>query len=118
MPHAANRDLGDRLRASMLKTPGLKWLALGSEHGWWVDGIYNALLGVPAWIGAQLLAFLDRFVLDGVAFAAIGRAPGWLARVFQPLYTGSVQGYALTMAGGMALIVAWVVWIWLSGGAS
>lgn len=116
--HAANRDLGDRLRASMLKTPGLKWLALGSEHGWWVDGIYNALLGVPAWIGAQLLAFLDRFVLDGVAFAAIGRAPGWLARVFQPLYTGSVQGYALTMAGGMALIVAWVVWIWLSGGAS
>jgi NADH-quinone oxidoreductase subunit L len=116
--HAANRDLGDRLRASMLKTPGLKWLALGSEHGWWVDGIYNALLGVPAWLLAQILAFLDRFVLDGVAFAAIGRAPGWLARVFQPLYTGTVQGYALTMAGGVALIVAWVVWIWLSGGAS
>jgi NADH-quinone oxidoreductase subunit L len=116
--HAANRDLGDRLRASMLKTPGLKWLALGSEHGWWVDGIYKALLGVPAWLLAQILAFLDRFVLDGVAFAAIGRAPGWLARVFQPLYTGTVQGYALTMAGGVALIVAWVVWIWLSGGAS
>ena len=31
--HAANRGLGDRLRASMLATPGLKWLALGSEHG-------------------------------------------------------------------------------------
>jgi len=83
-----------------------------------VDGIYNALLGVPAWLAAQLLAFLDRFVLDGVAFAAIGRLPGFVARVFQPLYTGTVQGYALTMAGGIGLIVAWVVWIWLSGGAS
>jgi hypothetical protein len=76
------------------------------------------MLGVPAWLAAQLLAFLDRFVLDGVAFAAIGRLPGFVARVFQPLYTGTVQGYALTMAGGIGLIVAWVVWIWLSGGAS
>lgn len=116
--HAANRGLGDRLRASMLNAPGLKWLALGSEHGWYVDQVYAALIGVPAWLGAQLLAFTDRFVLDGVAFAAIGRFPGFLARVFQPLYTGTVQGYALTMAGGIGLIVAWVVWIWLSGGAS
>jgi NADH-quinone oxidoreductase subunit L len=116
--HAGNRALGDRLRASMLNTPGLKWLALGSEHGWYVDQIYAAIIGVPMWLGAQLLAFTDRFVLDGVAFAAIGRFPGFVARVFQPLYTGTVQGYALTMAGGVGLIVAWVVWIWLSGGAS
>jgi NADH-quinone oxidoreductase subunit L len=116
--HAGNRALGDRLRASMLNTPGLKWLALGSEHGWYVDQIYAAIIGVPMWLGAQLLAFTDRFVLDGVAFAAIGRFPGFVARVFQPLYTGTVQGYALTMAGGIGLIVAWVVWIWLSGGAS
>ncbi len=116
--HAGNRALGDRLRAGMLNTPGLKWLALGSEHGWYVDQIYAAIIGVPMWLGAQLLAFTDRFVLDGVAFAAIGRFPGFVARVFQPLYTGTVQGYALTMAGGIGLIVAWVVWIWLSGGAS
>jgi len=116
--HAGNRALGDRLRDSMLKTPGLKWLARGSEHGWYVDAVYNALLGVPLWLGAQVLAFLDRFVLDGVVFAAVGRLPGFLARVFQPLYVGTVQAYALTMAGGIALIFAWVVWIWLSGGAS
>jgi NADH:ubiquinone oxidoreductase subunit 5 (subunit L)/multisubunit Na+/H+ antiporter MnhA subunit len=116
--HAANRGLGDRLRASMLSTPGLKWLALGSEHGWYVDQLYAAMIGVPAWIGAQLLAFVDRFVMDGVIVTAVGRIPGFFGRVFQPLYTGSVQGYALTMAGGIGLIVAWVVWIWLSGGAS
>ena len=76
------------------------------------------MIGVPAWIGAQLLAFVDRFVMDGVIVTAVGRIPGFFARIFQPLYTGSVQGYALTMAGGIGLIVAWVVWIWLSGGAS
>ncbi|MFM8642133.1 MAG: hypothetical protein ACKOEP_04770, partial [Phycisphaerales bacterium] len=104
--HAANRGLGDRLRASMLATPGLKWLALGSEHGWYVDQLYAAMIGVPAWIGAQLLAFVDRFVMDGVIVTAVGRIPGFFGRIFQPLYTGSVQGYALTMAGGIGLIVA------------
>ena len=116
--HAKNRALGDRLRASMLNTTGLKWIPLGSEHGWYVDQFYNAIIGVPAWLGAQLLAFTDRFVIDGVIVAAIGRFPGFVARVFQPLYTGTVQSYALTMAGGIGLIVAWVVWVWLSGGAS
>ena len=116
--HAANRGLGDRLRASMLQTPGLKWLPLGSEHGWYVDGIYHVLFGVPAWLGAQVLATVDRFVVDGVVVNAVGRIPGWFARVFQPLYTGTVQGHALSMAGGIALIVGWVIWWWLSGGAS
>jgi NADH:ubiquinone oxidoreductase subunit 5 (subunit L)/multisubunit Na+/H+ antiporter MnhA subunit len=116
--HAKNRALGDRLRASMLNTTGLKWIPLGSEHGWYVDQFYNAIIGIPAWLGAQLLAFTDRFVIDGVIVAAIGRFPGFVARVFQPLYTGTVQSYALTMAGGIGLIVAWVVWVWLSGGAS
>jgi NADH-quinone oxidoreductase subunit L len=116
--HAGNRALGDRMRAFMLNTTGLKWIPLGSEHGWYVDQFYNGIIGIPAWLGAQLLAFTDRFVLDGVVVAAIGRFPGFVARVFQPLYTGTVQSYALTMAGGIGLIVAWVVWVWLSGGAS
>jgi uncharacterized protein YjeT (DUF2065 family) len=57
-------------------------------------------------------------VVDGVVVNAVGRIPGWFARVFQPLYTGTVQGHALSMAGGIALIVGWVIWWWLSGGAS
>jgi hypothetical protein len=56
--------------------------------------------------------------MDGIVVTAVGRVPGFVARIFQPLYTGSVQGYALTMAGGIGLILVWVVWIWLSGGAS
>jgi hypothetical protein len=46
------------------------------------------------------------------------RAPAGLARIFQPLYNGALQGYAWTMAGGIALIAAWVFWLWLRGGAA
>jgi NADH-quinone oxidoreductase subunit L len=116
--HAANPALGDRLRTRMLATPGLKWLATGSEHGWWVDQIYAGTIGMASWIVAQLLYVTDRVVMDGIVVTAVGRVPGFVARIFQPLYTGSVQGYALTMAGGIGLILVWVVWIWLSGGAS
>jgi NADH-quinone oxidoreductase subunit L len=114
--HLQNRALADRLRASFLANPLLRWLPIGSEHGWGFDGLYHRLFAVPAWITAQVLSFLDRFVLDGVAVAAVGRLPAFVGRVFQPLYAGTVQGYALTMAGGTGLIVAWVVWVWLKGG--
>jgi NADH:ubiquinone oxidoreductase subunit 5 (subunit L)/multisubunit Na+/H+ antiporter MnhA subunit len=115
--HAQNRALADRLRASFLANPVLRVLPLGSEHGWWFDGLYNRLFAVPAWITAQVLSFLDRVVLDGVVVAAVGRIPAVIGRIFQPLYVGTVQGYALTMAGGIGLIIAWVVWVWLKGGA-
>ncbi len=115
--HASNRALAERLRARFLANPVLRVLPLGSEHGWWFDGLYNRLFAVPAWITAQVLSFLDRVVLDGVVVAAVGRIPAVIGRVFQPLYVGTVQGYALTMAGGIGLIVAWVVWVWLKGGA-
>jgi hypothetical protein len=43
------------------------------------------------------------------------RVPLEVGRLFQPLYNGALQGYAATMAGGIALIAAWVFWIWLHG---
>ncbi len=115
--HCSNRGMAESMRAGMLRSPLLRWIPQGSEHGWYVDQLYHALFAVPAWLGAQILAFLDRFVLDGAIVVMLGRTPAFLGRIFQPLYSGTVQGYALTMAGGVGLIIAWVVWIWLKGGA-
>ncbi|MFO0963331.1 MAG: NADH-quinone oxidoreductase subunit L [Phycisphaerales bacterium] len=115
--HCANRAMGDRLRASMLGSPLLRWIPLGSEHGWWVDNLYYWLFTLPAWAIASICDAIDRIFLDWIV-AGIGGFPRALGRVFQPLYSGAVQGYALTMAGGVGLIVAWVVWIWLKGGTS
>jgi hypothetical protein len=48
----------------------------------------------------------------------IGRVPLGLGRLFQPLYNGLLQGYAVSMAGGLGLILAWImiVWIWMQKG--
>ncbi|MBL9141276.1 MAG: hypothetical protein JNK53_05360, partial [Phycisphaerae bacterium] len=114
--HCARPGIADGLRQSMLNSRALRWIPNGAENGWWLNEIYHAIFGIPAWIGAQSLAFTDKFVLDGVVVTAVGRLPAYLGRVFQPLYSGVLQGYALTMVGGVGLIVAWVVWIWLRGG--
>ena len=116
--HGSNRALADGLRQRMLANPLLSWIPRGAEAGWWLNEIYHALFGIPAWAGAQVLAFTDRFLLDGLAVTGIGRIPAFCAQVFQPLYSGVLQGYALTMAGGVGLIIFWVVWFWLRGGAA
>jgi NADH-quinone oxidoreductase subunit L len=115
--HAVRRSSADNLRQFMLNSRALRWIPVGAENGWWLNEIYHGLIGIPAWFGANFLSLTDKFVLDGVAVTLIGRFPAWVGRVFQPLYSGALQGYALTMAGGIGLIVAWVVWIWLRGGA-
>ena len=63
----------------------------------------------------HVLHFLDKSVIDGMLVNGTARIPAELGRVFQPLYNGALQGYAATMAGGVALIAAWVFWLWLAG---
>ena len=63
-----------------------------------------------------MLHFSDAHVIDGFLVNGTARIPLHVARVFQPLYNGALQGYASTMAGGVALISAWVFWIWLQAG--
>ena len=46
----------------------------------------------------------DRFLIDGVLVDGVARIPRLVARWFQPLHNGIIQSYAVTMAGGLALI--------------
>jgi hypothetical protein len=49
-------------------------------------------------------------MVDGLA-----KLPVAVGKIFRPLYGGALQGYAATMAGGIALVVAWLSWVWLRG---
>jgi hypothetical protein len=71
-------------------------------------------------VAGSIFAFIDRYILDGGLVNGTGRLPAALGRVFQPLYNGFLQGYALLMAGGVGLILAWIlfVWVYLRGGAA
>jgi len=116
--HLGNRRFADRLRGSMLRRGWIRWLPTAMEHKWYVDEIYHACFRMPAWVGGHLMHFLDRHFIDGLLVNGAGRIPPLLGRLFQPLYNGVLQGYATTMAGAVALILAWIVWKWVAGGAA
>jgi NADH-quinone oxidoreductase subunit L len=114
--HLANRKAATSLEHALARNPLTRWLPRALERKWYVDEVYNALFRFPTWLLARICYLFDRMVIDGVLVGGIARIPMLLGRVFQPLQTGMLQGYAATMAGGVTLIVAWVVWVWLSKG--
>jgi len=116
--HLFNRKAADGLRQTLLSNSLTRWLPIAMENKWYVDEIYHALLRVPARALGHIFEFFDKNVIDGVFVDGGARVPAGLARVFQPLYNGVLQGYAWTMAFGVALIAAWVFWLWLQGGAA
>jgi NADH-quinone oxidoreductase subunit L len=113
--HLLSRASADRLRNAMLANPLTRWIPLGAERKWLVDEFYHWVLRLPLWIGGQIMSFADRHVLDGALVSGFGKLPLALGRLFRPLYGGPLQGYAVTMAGGVALVLAWVVWMWTRG---
>ena len=114
--HLINRRAADSLRARLLANPATRWLPTAMENKWYVDEVYNAAIRMPLWFLGHVFAFIDRYLVDGLLVDGTARLPRLLGRTFQPLQNGVLQGYAVTMAGGVALIVAWVVWVWLQGG--
>jgi NADH-quinone oxidoreductase subunit L len=115
--HLLRRRSADAIRATLLSHRTLRWLPTAMENKWYVDELYNATIRMPLWLLGHVLAFIDQYILDALVVDGIARLPRALGRTFQPLQNGVLQGYAVTMAGGVALIVAWVVWVWLQGGA-
>ncbi len=113
--HLRSRSSADRLLAWLKTRPLIGWIPGAMEHKWYVDEIYHGAFRLPMWLGAQVLSLGDKHFLDGAIVDGIGKLPILVGKVFRPLYGGVLQGYAVTMAGGVGLVLAWVVWIWLRG---
>lgn len=116
--HLARRTAATDLRTRLLASPATRWLPTAIERKWYFDEISHAAATLPAWGASHLMHLADRYFIDGLLVNGIGRIPPLLARLFQPLYSGRLQGYAVTMAGGVALILLWAMWSWVAGGAS
>ncbi len=114
--HCANRKAADDLRTWLLGRGWIGWLPRAMERKWYVDEIYLASIRFPLWIGSQALYVFDRIVVDGVAVNGTARLPRLAGDIFRPLYNGVLQGYGASMAGGLALVIAWIVWVWMRGG--
>ncbi|MCC6659879.1 MAG: NADH-quinone oxidoreductase subunit L [Phycisphaerales bacterium] len=92
--------------------PVLGPVARGAQHKWYVDEVYDFLIIRPIWVIAHLFHLFDKLIVDGL----VGLA-GWLPRgmggAIRPTQSGHLHGYAVGMAGGVAvllLVVLLVAW--------
>jgi NADH-quinone oxidoreductase subunit L len=81
-------------RAKALK--GLRPLYVTLQNKYWVDEIYEAIFVKGTFAFANLVALVDRYVVDGLV-----NSFGWIARTggagLRRLATGNVQQYMLTL---------------------
>ncbi len=90
------------VRATAVRTYRTLW------NKYYVDEVYERGLVEPARGTGRLCVGADDYVVDGLVWtiAAVPRGLGYLLRVFQ---SGLLQGYALTMVAGAAIIVLFVL---------
>jgi NADH-quinone oxidoreductase subunit L len=100
--HLQNRAKADQLAGAM--RPAARAL----DAKFWVDEIYQALIVEPLRAIGRLLWAIDRFVVDGIVFL-VGFFPQ-LSGFGLKLSTqrGYLQGYALSMLLGLAVILLWM----------
>ncbi|RME40065.1 MAG: NADH-quinone oxidoreductase subunit L, partial [Planctomycetota bacterium] len=71
---------------------------------WYVDEAYQAGIVEPARSAGRACVGIDDYVVDGLVWlvTAVPRALGYTVRTLQ---SGFMQGYALTMVTGIAILV-------------
>jgi NADH-quinone oxidoreductase subunit L len=101
--HYAGRTTAATSRADAL-LPKLGPIATWAQHKWYVDEFYNFLIVRPLWVISHVFYFFDQFVIDNLVDLF-----GWLPRkagdVIRPSQSGELHGYAIGMAGGIAVLI-------------
>lgn len=75
-----------------------------AQGKWFVDEIYDFLIVKPLHLVSIVFAYVDKLLVDGLV-----NTFGWIPRAFgsglRPLQGGNLHGYAVQMAGGVALLL-------------
>lgn len=80
-------------------------LARVLENKWYVDEIYDAILGKPLRaISAWLNNDLERYGLDGIV-NGVGKFVGWSSRQLRLMQSGQVGFYLFSMVIGMVILL-------------
>jgi NADH-quinone oxidoreductase subunit L len=101
--HLAGRTTAATSKADTL-LPMLGPIPRWAQHKWYVDEFYNFLIVRPLWVIAHIFYFFDQYVIDNIVDLF-----GWLPRkagdVIRPSQSGELHGYAIGMAGGIAVLI-------------
>ncbi|MFG0282893.1 MAG: NADH-quinone oxidoreductase subunit L [Phycisphaerales bacterium JB039] len=84
-------------------------LAGWAQHKWYVDEFYDFLLRKPLRALSHIFHAFDRLVVDGLVNLA-GFLPRLLGAALRPSQSGELHGYAVGMAGGVALLLLLLAW--------
>lgn len=109
--HYLGRTTAATSRADAL-VPALGPIARAAQRKWYVDEIYDFTIRTPLWVLSHIFHLIDKLLVDGLVDLA-GWLPRQAGRTVRPAQSGILHGYALGMAGGVAvllLIVLLVVW--------
>ncbi len=75
-----------------------------SQNKFYIDELYNAFIVWPLRILAAVLAWLDRWVLDGLV-NLVGYVPRVAGGLMREMHSGLVQFYALVMVIGVVILI-------------
>jgi NADH-quinone oxidoreductase subunit L len=74
-----------------------------------VDELYDLGVVNPARTTGRVCVGLDDYFIDGLVWF-VTAVPRGLALLLRGLQSGVMQGYALSMVAGIAIIMVWVFW--------
>ncbi|MBL4591900.1 MAG: NADH-quinone oxidoreductase subunit L [Phycisphaerales bacterium] len=89
-----------------------------AENKWYVDEFYQMELVGPLRVLSHVLHWLDKLLVDGLV-NLFGFLPRLFAWVIRPSQSGVLQGYAVSMVGGVVILLVVVMVVVLrTGGAA
>ena len=103
MLHYVGRTTAAKSRADGL-LPLFGPLATAAQHKWYVDEIYDMLIVKPLWVISNIFALIDKYIVDGIVDLC-GWLPRAIGRILRPSQSGELNGYAVGMAGGLAVLI-------------
>ncbi len=100
--HLQNRRKADELAGK------LGFVAHAMDAKFWVDEVYQAVIITPLRFVGRMLWGIDRYIVDLLVFA-VGFVPQLSGYVLKrTTQRGYLQGYALSMLLGLAVILLWM----------
>lgn len=101
--------IGNRTRAEVSRAdaliPLLGPVVTWARNKWYVDEIYNFLIRVPLKVLAHILHFADKWIIDKLFVDGAGALARETGEGLRPSQSGILNGYAASMALGVALMV-------------
>jgi NADH-quinone oxidoreductase subunit L len=103
--------IGNRVIAEKSRADGLINLfgpiTKVARNKWYVDEIYDAIIVKPLHVLSHIFHLIDQYIVDGIVNLC-GAIPRWIGKALRPTQSGEIHGYAIGMAGGVAVLLVLV----------